>query len=391
MQKVFLDYGATTPTDPEVVQAMLPYFTQVFGNPMSLHDWGQQARAAVGEARGKVAGLIGAHPEEIIFTASGSEANNFALKGAAWARKKKGNHVIISAIEHQSVLHSARTLERWGFKVTQIPVDSYGFVDPQEVARAITAETVLVSVLHASGEIGTIEPIEEIARVTREKEVPFHTDAVQTAGNIPVDVNNLGVDLLSLAGHQFYGPKGTGALFIRKGTRITPFIEGGIQEDGRRAGTEDVPAIVGLGKAAELARKRMLENNERLIGLRNSLIQGLQEQIDHLRLNGHPVKRLPNNVNVGVEYVEGESMLLSLSERGIAAASGSACTSRALKASHVLLALGVPPEVAQGSLLFTLGVDTRQEDIDYLLQELPPIVKWLRSMSPLYRSKLTQA
>ena len=390
MRTVFLDFGATTPADAEVVQAMLPYFSEAFGNPMSLHEWGQAAKEAVERARGEVAALIGALPEEVIFTASGTEANNFALKGVAWARKKKGNQVIVSAIEHHSVLHCARTLERWGFKVTQVPVDGHGFVDPQEVAKAITAETILVSIVHASGEIGTIEPIEEIGRITREREVPFHTDAVQTVGHVPVNVNNLGVDLLSLAGHQFYGPKGSAALFVRKGTRITPFIEGGIQEDGRRAGTENVPALVGLGKAAELARAGKLENTERLIGLRDRLVQGLKERIDHLRLNGHPTRRLPNNVNVCVEYVEGEGMLLFLSERGIAAASGSACTSRALKGSHVLLALGVPPEVAQGSLLFTLGRDNQAEDIDYLLQELPPIVNRLRSMSPLYRKIMSE-
>jgi cysteine desulfurase len=377
-----------TPTDPEVVKAMMPYLTDFFANPMSLHEYGRRARDGVEEARVKVAALIGAKPEEVIFTSSGTEANNFALKGVVQAYRKKGNHIIVSAIEHLSVLQPARTLEKMGLKVTRLPVDSYGLVDPEALEGAITSDTILVSILHASGEIGTIEPLEEISKATREKGVLLHTDAVSSAGNIPLDVNQLGVDLLSLAGHQFYGPKGAGALFVRKGVRISPFIEGGIQEDGRRAGTENVPGIVGLGKAAKLAAVRMAEYCPRITRLRDRLIEGLLQRVGHVRLNGHRHSRLPNNVNISVEFVEGESMLLCLSERGIAASSGSACTSRALKASHVLLALGLPAELAQGSMLFTLGNSTTEEEIDYLLREFPPIVERLRKMSPLYRTRL---
>ncbi len=381
----YLDYGATTPVHPGVVEAMLPYFTDLFGNPQSLHFVGQEARRGLEEARAKVARLINAEPEEIFFTSSGTEANNMAVKGVAWARRKKGNHIVISAVEHSSVMNSARAMERLGFKVTEVKVDSHGLVDPDAVRAAITPETVLVSMTHASNEIGTIEPIAEIARVTKEMGVPLHTDAVQTVGQIPVDVREMGVDLLSLAGHQFYGPKGTGALLIRRGVRITPFIDGGIQEEGRRAGTEDVPALVGLGRAAELAQEEMSSRSAHLIPLRDRLIKGLQEGVERLRLNGHPTKRLPNNVNVSVEYIEGEGLLLHLNDLGIAASSGSACSSGAGKASHVLMAIGVPPEVAQGTLLFTLGIYNQEEDIDYLLQELPPVVERLRVMSPLYR------
>ena len=385
MRRVYLDYGATTPLHPAVLEAMLPYFQEVFGNPQSLHWAGVEARRAVDGARERVARLINAEPEEIIFTSSGTEANNMAIKGVAWARRRKGNQIIISAIEHPSVLNSAKAMERAGFQVIPVSVDSYGLVDPDAVKALITPETALVSITHASNEIGTIEPIAEIAKVTREMGVPLHTDAIQAVGQIPVDVKELGVDLLSLAGHQFYGPKGSGALYIRRGTRITPFINGGIQEEGRRAGTEDVPAIVGLGKAAEIAKEEIPKRMAHLTPLRDRLIDGLLDRIDHIHLNGHPTVRLPNNVNVSVEYVEGEGVLLHLNDLGIAASSGSACISGALKASHVLTAIGVPPEVAQGTLLFTLGMENTEEDIAYLLRELPPIVERLRMMNPIYR------
>ena len=335
MRKVYLDHASGTPIHPRVREEMLPYLKEIFGNPSSLHQFGQEAASAIEKARQRVAGLIGAEPEEIIFTGNGSEANNFALKGIALAHQKRGKHLIVSSIEHFSVLHSAKTLEKWGFKVTYLPVDQYGLVDPLEVARALTEETILVSIMHANNEIGTIEPIEEISRVVKERKVYFHTDAVATTGIIPLDVGELGVDCLSLSADQFYGPKGVGALFLRKGTRIMPYLEGGIQEDGRRAGTENVPGIVGLGKAAELAKKEMEKRRRHLLFLRKKLINELPGRIERLRINGHPKLRLPNNVHVCIEFIEGESMLMLLDSQGIATSSGSACTSRALKGKIV--------------------------------------------------------
>ncbi len=385
----YLDHAATTPPRPEVVEAMLPYLREEFGNPLSLHAFGEKPRQAVEEAREKVAALIGAQPREVYFTSCGSEANNMAVKGVAlMARSKgKGNHIVVSAIEHQSVLHAAETLAKLGFEVTQVPVDQYGLVHPQAVAEAIREDTVLVSVMLANSEIGTIEPIAEIAQVVRERGIPFHTDAVAAVGHIPVDVNDLGVDLLSLAGSQFYGPKGAGALFMRRGVRILPLIDGGIQELGRRAGTENVPAIVGLGVAAELAAADLEERAGRLRSLRDRLIERLTGEIPHLYLTGHPDQRLPYHVSVTVEYIEGESMLLFLNMQGVAVSSGSTCTSRALKASHVLTAIGVDAALAQGSLVLTMGRDTQPEAVDYVLAVLPPIVERLRQMSPLYAQK----
>ncbi|MBA7470910.1 Cysteine desulfurase IscS [subsurface metagenome] len=385
MRKVYLDHASGTPIHPQVREEMLPYLKEIFGNPSSLHQFGQESASAIEKARQRVAELIGAEPEEIIFTGNGSEANNFALKGIALAHQKRGKHLIVSSIEHFSVLHSAKTLEKWGFKVTYLPVDQYGLVDPLKVARAMTEETILVSIMHANNEIGTIEPIEEISRVVKERKVFFHTDAIATTGIVPLDVGELGVDCLSLSADQFYGPKGVGALFLRKGTRIMPYLEGGIQEDGRRAGTENVPGIVGLGKAAELAKKEMKKRRQHLLFLRKKLISELPRRIEHLRINGHPKLRLPNNVHVCIEFIEGESMLMLLDSQGIATSSGSACTSRALKVSHVLTAIGVPAAVAQGSLLFSLGTDNSEEDIDYLLETFPSVVQRLREMSPLYK------
>jgi len=390
MRKVYLDNAATTPLLPEVHQAMMPYLGDTFGNPSSLHDWGDGAREAVEEARTQVAQLISANPDEIIFTGSGTESNNFAVKGLALAQQNKGKHVVVSAIEHFSVLHSVRTLEKWGFEVSEVPVDKYGVVSPDEVKRSLRNDTVLVSIMHANGEVGTIEPIQEIARITRERKIPFHTDAVATAGTVPVDVAELGIDALSLAGNQFYGPKGVGALWVRKGVRIMPLLDGGIQEGGRRAGTENVPAIVGLGKAAELAKTLMTERIKQLTPLRDRLLKGLPGRIEHVVVTGHPQDRLPGHASFCVEFIEGESMLMLLNSKGIAVSSGSACTSRALKASHVLIAMGIPHELAQGSILFTLGVDNTSEDIDYVLGTMPPIVDRLRQMSPLY-AKFTKA
>jgi cysteine desulfurase len=386
MRKVYFDHAATTPVHPHVVEAMLPYLQEKFGNPLSLHSFGEDPREAVEEARARVADLIGARPDEIYFTASGSEANNMAVKGIALMNRQKGQHMVVSAIEHQSVLNSTQTLEKLGFEVTQVPVDQHGLVDPDDVVAAIRDDTTLVSVMHANSEIGTIEPVAEIARAVKEKRkgIAFHTDAVATVGTLPVDVRELEVDLLSLAGSQFYGPKGAAALFIKKGVRLMPLIDGGIQERGRRAGTENVPAIVGLGVAAELAQEGLAERAERLVPLRHRLIERLTSEMDRVYLTGHPTMRLPGHVSVCVEFIEGESMLLMLNMQGVAASSGSTCTSRALKASHVLTAIGVETALAQGSLVFTLGESSTIEDVDYVAEVLPPIVERLRQMSPLY-------
>ncbi len=384
MRKVYLDNASATPLHPEVRQVMTPFLGETYGNPSSLHDWGDAAREAVEVARAQVAQLIGADAEEIIFTGSGTESNNFAIKGLALAQQNKGKHVVVSAIEHFSVLHSARTLEKWGFEMSLVPVDKHGLVDPEDVRKSLRKDTILVSVMHANGEVGTIEPVQEIARITRENNVVFHTDAVATAGTIPVDVKRLGVDSLSLAGNQFYGPKGIGALWVRKGVRIMPLLDGGVQEGGRRAGTENVPAIVGLGKAAELATTNVAAQVEHLTPLRDRLLTELPGKIDHVVVTGHPQNRLPGNASFCVEFIEGESMLMLLNSQGVAVSSGSACTSRALKASHVLIAMGISHELAQGSLLFSLGIDNTAEDIDYVLEVLPPIADRLRQMSPLY-------
>jgi len=387
MRRIYLDYAATTPTHPEVVKAMLPYLTNVFGNPSTIYSYGQEARGAIEEARTKVAELIGARGEEITFTSGGTEADNFALKGIAYASEHKGDHIITTSIEHHAVVESCKFLERRGFKVTYLPVDGYGLVAPQDIKKAITNKTILISVIHANNEVGTIEPIGEIGKIAKEAGICFHTDAVQTVGHIPVNVDALGVDLLSISAHKVYGPKGVGALYIKKGTRLVPLMHGGEQEKRHRAGTENVPAIVGLGKAVELAGQEMDKETERLTCLRDKLIKGLLERIDHIRLNGHPLKRLPNNVNVSVDFVEGESMLLNLDLEGICASTGSACSSSSLEPSHILLALGLPPEQAHGSLRFTLGRENTEEDIERVLEVLPGIVAKLRAMSPLLKTK----
>ena len=386
MRRIYLDYAATTPTHPEVVKTMLPYFSEVSGNPSSIYSYGQEAKGAIEEARGKVADLIRAQSEEIVFTSGGTEADNFAIKGIAYANESKGNHIITSSIEHHAVIETCKFLERRGFRVTYLPVDEYGLVAPEDVKRAITDKTILISVMHASNEIGTIEPIAEIGRIAREAGIYFHTDAVQTVGHIPVNADELGAALLSMSAHKLYGPKGVGALYIRKGTKLIPFMHGGEQERRRRASTENVPGIVGFGKAVELAQQEMSEEAGRLAYLRDQLIKGLLEQIDHTRLNGHPVKRLPNNVNVSVDFVEGESMLLNLDLEGICASTGSACSSSSLEPSHVLLALGLSHEQAHGSLRFSLGKWTTKEEIGRVLEVLPLVVAKLRAMSPLLKS-----
>jgi cysteine desulfurase len=387
MKRIYLDYAATTPTHPEVVKAMLPYFTENFGNPSSIYSYGQEAREAVEEARSKVAGLIGAQDEEIIFTGGGTEADNFALKGIAYASQGKGNHIITTAIEHHAVLETCAFLEKHGFSITYVPVDKYGLVEPDDVKKAITPKTILISIMHANNEIGTVQPLAEIGKITREAKIPLHTDAVQTAGHVPIDVNDLGIDLLSMSAHKLYGPKGVGALYIRKGVKITPFLHGGGQEKGRRSGTENVPGIVGFGKAAEIARAEMDAEAGRLTLLRDKLIQGLVSRIPDTHLNGHPVKRLPNNVNISVDYVEGEGMCLNLDFKGICISTGSACSSSNLAGSHVLLALGLKHEQAHGSLRFTMGKWTAEEEINAVLETLPGIVTKLRAMSPLYANR----
>jgi len=384
VKKIYFDHIAATPVAPEVRQAMEPFLGEKFGNPQSLHSFGQEVSLAIEKARSQVAALIKAEPEEIYFTSSGSESNNLAIKGLALANQKKGRHILLSAIEHQSVLYAGKFLEKLGFEVENIPVDSWGWVDPEAVRRAIKAETILVAVMMANSEVGTIQDVAEIASICAEKEVLFHTDAVAYAGSLPLDVSSFPVNTLSLAAHQFYGPKGAAALYIKKGTRLLPLIDGGIQEGGRRAGTENVAGIVGLGEAARSAAQKMKDWQQELGPLRDYLIEELPRRVEHVVLTGHPRRRLPYHASFCVRFIEGEAMLLNLDMKGIAASSGSACTSRALKASHVLLALGLDHALAQGSLVFSLITGNKPQDIDYLLEVFPPIVERLREMSPLY-------
>ncbi len=385
MKRIYLDYAATTPTDPDVVQAMLPYFSDQFGNPSSIHSFGQESKAAMEEARENIALLLGAQPEEIVFTSGGTESNNLALKGVAYANEHKGNHIITSSIEHHAVLEPCQFLEKNGFTVTYLPVDEYGLVDPEDVRKAITEKTILISVMHANNEIGTIEPLVEIGKIAQEREIPFHTDAVQTFGHLPFGVNEFNLSLLSISAHKLYGPKGIGALYVRKGAKMVPLMHGGEQERRRRASTENVPAIVGFGKAAEIAQNSMKEEAEKLTALRDKYIKAILERIEHARLNGHPTQRLPNNINVSIQYVDGESMLLNLDMEAIAASAGSACSSGSLEPSHVLLALGLSRELAHGSLRLSSGRDTREEDLDRVVDILAKIVSTLRALSPLYK------
>ncbi len=383
MRTVYLDHSATTPVRPEVAEVMAKYLTQYFGNPSSIHSFGRVGKKALEEAREQVARLIGARPEEIVFTSGGTEADNLAIIGTALANRKKGNHVIISSIEHHAVLDSGKYLEKLGFEVSYLPVDRDGLVRMEDVESALKPDTILISVMHVNNEVGTIQPIEEIGKLAKDRGVIFHSDAVQSVGKIPVDVNAFKVDLLSASAHKIYGPKGVGCLYIRKGTKIEPRLFGGGQERKRRPGTENLPGIVGFGKAAELALLE-LDQEQNLAYLRDRLIKGIMERIPHVQLNGHPTKRVPGNVNVSIRYVEGESLLLNLDMKGIAASSGSACTSGSLDPSHVLLAMGLSHEIAHGSLRMTLGRDNTEEDIDYVLEVLPPIVERLRAMSPLF-------
>jgi cysteine desulfurase len=386
-EKIYLDYAATTPMDAEVSETMRPFCCEIFGNPSSIHSFGRQARKAMEEARLKVAAFLGADSEEIIFTSGGTEADNFALLGMAWAHETRGNHIITTAIEHHAVLEPARFLEKQGFKVSYVKPDKDGLIAPDNIAGEITDKTILISCMHANNEIGTIQPIKEISAVARKHGIPFHTDAVQTVGHIPVKVDDLGVDLLSLAGHKFYGPKGAGCLYVRKGTRIAPYLRGGGQERRRRASTENIAGIVGLAKAIEMCDRKMKDEAVWQVTQRDRLIREISKRIERCYLNGHPVKRLPNNVNFSVEYVEGESMLLRLDSFGIAASTGSACTSGDLEPSHVLLGIGRPHELCHGSIRLTLGRYNQEADIDRFLEVFPEIVRKLRAMSPLYDEK----
>lgn len=390
MSVVYLDHVAGTPLHPKVYEAMVPYFKELSGNPSSIHDAGEKAREAIEEARGKVSKLIGSQDEEIFFMSCGTEANNLALKGIAAAHQSRGREIIISSIEHFSIMHAANALERAGFHINRLPVDQYGLVDPDVVEKAITSQTILVSIMHANPEVGTIEPIAEISKITRARNVLFHTDAVDSVGTIPVNVNELGVDLLSLSASQFYGPKGAAALYVRKGVRILPLLDGGIQERGLRAGTENVPAIVGMGVAAELAREDLPQRMSHLKRLQERLTEELPKRIPHLRFLGHPMQRLPGHVSVAVEFIEGESMLLFMDMEGIQISSGSACISRSLKVSHVMLAMGVDAATAQGSLLFSFGMQNNRGDVDRVLEALPPVVERLRNMSPVYRKAMAK-
>ncbi|MEN6475148.1 MAG: cysteine desulfurase NifS [Syntrophaceae bacterium] len=385
MNPIYLDYAATTPMAPEVLETMLPYFTEYYGNPSSLHGYGQVAKDGIERARQTIAAFIHAKENEIVFTGSGTESDNTVIKGVAHALAAKGNHIITSAIEHHAIHESLHFLEKQGLQVTYLPVDEYGLVDPDAVKKAITDKTILVSIMHANNEIGTIEPIAAIGAVAHEKGVLFHTDAVQTFGHIPIDVDALNIDLLSASAHKLYGPKGVGLLYIRKGTRITPLLHGGDQEKHRRASTQNVAGIVGFGRAVELAASEMESEAARQSALRDRLIAGLLAAIPDSRLNGHPEKRLPNNVNISIAYIEGEAMLLNLDMEGIAASTGSACTSSSLEPSHCLIAIGLPHELAHGSLRFTLGRGTTETEIDTVVAVLPGIVGKLRAMSPLYK------
>ena len=383
MNRVYMDNAATTPVSPAVLEKMLPYFSECYGNANSIHSTGLDARKALNAARKKVAAALNCNPEEVYFTSGGSESDNWALKGVAFANRKKGNHIITSAIEHHAILHTCEWLEKQGFEITYVPVDADGLVNPADVEAAITDKTILISIMAANNEIGTIEPIEEIAKIAHAHHVLFHTDAVQAIGAIPVDVRAIGCDLLSLSGHKFHGPKGVGALYIKQGTRIDNLIHGGAQERGRRASTENVAGIVGMAEAIELATANIPEKAARISALRDQLIDGLTA-LPYVRLNGHRTKRLPGNVNVSVRFIEGESLLLRLDLAGIAASSGSACTSGSLDPSHVLLAIGLPHEIAHGSLRLSLSDTTTQEEVDYVLSVLPGIIEYLRDMSPLY-------
>ena len=384
-KRVYVDNSATTPMHPQVLEEMLPYFTEKFGNPSSIHSFGREAKQAMDRARDRVAKSLGARSGEIYFTGSGTEADNWALKGTAYANRNRGNHIITSKVEHHAVLHTCQYLEKHGFDVTYLEVDEFGMVNPEDLKKEVNDKTVLISIMFANNEIGTIQPVEEIGKIAGERGIYFHTDAVQAMGNTAIDVERLNIDLLSISAHKIRGPKGVGALYIKKGVKIDNLVHGGAQERKKRSGTENIAAVVGLGKAAQLASDNLEGHVRKMTLLRDRLIGGIREKIEHVRLNGHPTQRLPNNINFSFDFIEGEALLLSLDMVGIAASSGSACTSGSLDPSHVLLATGLCHETAHGSLRISLGDINTEEDIDYILEQLPPIVERLRKLSPLFK------
>ncbi|OHW63013.1 cysteine desulfurase IscS [Andreesenia angusta] len=384
MKQVYMDNAATTKMKKEVLDEMMPYFTEQYGNPSSIYRVGRESKKAVEEAREKVAKALGAKAKEIYFTSGGTESDNWAVKGVAYANKDKGNHIITTVIEHHAVLHTCKYLEKQGFEVTYLGVDEHGLIDLTELEKAIKDETILISIMYANNEIGTVQPIAEIGKIAKAKGVYFHTDAVQAVGSVEIDLENSDIDMLSLSGHKIYGPKGIGALYIKQGTKIHPFIHGGSQEKNRRAGTENIAYMVGLGKAIEMATADIDGHNKEIMALRDGLIQRINDKIDYVKLNGHPEKRLPGNVNFSFEFIEGEALLLSLDMVGIAGSSGSACTSGSLDPSHVLLAIGLPHEIAHGSLRLSIGDFNSEEELDYVVDNLAEIVQRLRNMSPLY-------
>jgi cysteine desulfurase len=384
-KRVYVDNSATTPMHPQVLEEMLPYFTERFGNPSSIHSFGREGKQAMDRARDRVAKSLGAGSGEIYFTGSGTEADNWALKGTAYANRDRGNHIITSKVEHHAVLHACKYLERYGFDVTYLDVDEYGMVNPEDLKKAIKDSTILISIMFANNEIGTIQQVEEIGKIAKGKGIYFHTDAVQAMGNTAIDVERQNIDLLSISAHKIRGPKGVGALYIKKGVKIDNLIHGGAQERKKRSGTENIASVVGLGRAAQLASDNIEGHVRKMTLLRDRLIDGIRERIEHVRLNGHPTQRLPNNINFSFDFIEGEALLLSLDMVGIAASSGSACTSGSLDPSHVLLATGLCHETAHGSLRISLGDINTEEDIDYILEQLPPIVERLRKLSPLFK------
>jgi cysteine desulfurase len=390
VKKIYMDHNATTPVHPEVLDAILPYYKELYGNASSVHAFGRDARVAMENAREKIAEFVGAQPREVIFTSGGTEADNFAIEGAAFENAKKGNHIITCAVEHHAVLNTCKHLETHGFHVSYLGVDRYGMVDPDGVKEAIREGTILITIMHANNEIGTVEPLREIGGIAKEKGIILHSDAVQTVGKIPVNVDELGIDLMSMSAHKIYGPKGVGALYMRRGTRVEPLVRGGHHERNRRGGTENVPGIVGFGKAIEIAAADMEEEGKRLWKLTEKLKAGLQDQLEYVYANSHPAQRLPGTMNLSFDFLEGESIVLSLDMKGVAVSTGSACTSGSLEPSHVLMALGLPPATAQGAIRFSLGRDNTEADVDYVLEELPPIIRRLRAMSPLYADKIKE-
>jgi cysteine desulfurase len=388
MKRVYMDHNATTPVHPEVLDTMLPYYKEKYGNASSVHSFGREARAAMEEARERLAEFIRAEPREVIFTSGGTESDNFAIEGAAFENSKKGKHIITSAIEHHAVLNTCKHLETHGFEVTYLGVDRYGVIDLDELKKALRDDTILITIMHANNEIGTIEPLGEISRISKENGIILHTDAAQTLGKIPVNIDELGIDLMSLSAHKLYGPKGVGALYVRRGTKVEPLVRGGHHEHNRRAGTENVPGIVGFGKAIEIAAADMKEEGRRLWNLTEKLRSGLQERIDYVYSNSHPTERLPATMNLSFDFLEGESIVLNLDMKGVAVSTGSACTSGTLEPSHVLMALGLQAATAQGAIRFSLGRGNTEADINCLLEEMPPIIERLRAMSPLYADKI---